>query len=321
MPGAYARDGARVVAERRAEGRIVDLTVRSPELGRDAEVRLLTPDGWQRRGPKDRWPVLYLFPGGDGDHRTWTEEYGIQEDPELRGTLVVMPGMPLFGFCTDWFNQGRGGPPAVEGFHLREMMPLLERDYGAGTRRAAAGESQGGFCAVSYAARHPGLFRAVASHSGFVHPLQHPRAVRAGATYLGLDWRAIWGDPAAHRANWRAHDPFYLAERLRGTSVHLASGDGTAGALDPPGTPPDPHIPGLEDPARPFPEDVLSPTEAVMEEESRTLAARLKAAGVAVTTHFYAGTHAPPYWRRELHRSLPLLLQALDGPPGRGCRA
>ncbi|MEV6168020.1 alpha/beta hydrolase family protein [Streptomyces sp. NPDC051954] len=316
LPGAYARDAARVVREHRASERIVDLTVRSPALGRDAQVRLLTPEGWQRRGPHDRWPVLYLFAGGDGNHRTWTEEYKVQQKPELRDTLVVMPEMPLFGFYTDWFNQGRGGPPAVEGFHLREVLPLLERDYGAGDRRAAAGESQGGFGAVSYAARHPGLFPAVASYSGFVHPLQHPRAVRAGTAYLGLDWRAIWGDPVTHRTNWQAHDPYYQAESLRGTRVHLSSGDGRLGALDPPGTEPDPHIPGLEDPTRPFPADVYSPTEAVMNEESQTLATRLKQTGVRVTTHFYPGTHSPAYWREELDRTLPMLLRGL-GSGGR----
>ncbi|MER6807187.1 MULTISPECIES: alpha/beta hydrolase [Streptomyces] len=311
-PGAQAREDIRVVDERRAGSRIVDLTVRSPALGRDARVRLLTPDGWERRGRHDRWPVLYLFAGGDGDHETWTREYEVHRKPSLRDTLVVMPEMPLYGFYSDWWNHGDGGPPAVESFHLREVLPLLERDYGAGTRRAAAaGESQGGFGALSYAARHPGLFRAVASYSGFVHPLQHPHAVRAGMTYLGLDWSALWGDPVAQRALWQAHDPYYLAERLRGTRVHLAGGDGRAGVLDPPGTAPDPHIPGLEDPDDPFPDDVISPTETLMGEESRTVAIRLKRAGVHVSTHFYAGTHSPPYWWRELDRTLPMLLRAL----------
>ncbi|MCE7051436.1 alpha/beta hydrolase [Streptomyces purpurascens] len=308
---AHAHEGVRVVDEQRTESRIVDLTVRSAALGRDARVRLLTPDGWERRGRHDQWPVLYLFIGGDGDHEAWTREYEVQKKPELRGILVVMPEMPLYGFYSDWWNHGRGGPPAVESFHLREVLPLLERDYGAGTRRVAAGESQGGFGALSYAARHPGLFRAVTSYSGFVHPLQHPHAVRAGMTYLGLDWLALWGDPVAQRAIWQERDPYCLAERLRGTRVHLSSGDGRAGALDPPGTEPDPHIPGLEDPDHPFPEDVISPTETLMGEESRAVAARLRRAGVQVSTHFYAGTHSPPYWWRELDRTLPMLLRAL----------
>lgn len=305
--------GARVVDERTAGHRLVDLTVDSTALGRQARVRMLTPDGWERRRPGDRWPVLYLLVGGDGNHKAWTEDYEarLQDVPELRDVLVVMPEMPLFGFYSDWWNGGAGGTPAVETFHLEEVRPLLERRYGAGSRRVAAGESQGGFGAFSYAARHPGLFGAVASYSGFVHPLQHPHAVRAGMTYLGLDWTAVWGDPVAQRANWEAHDPYYLAEALRDTPAHLSSGDGTKGVLDPPDVEPDPEIPGLEDPSDPFPDDVISPTETLMQRESHALASRLRAEGAPVTTHFYAGTHSPAYWAREFHRSLPLLLGAL----------
>ncbi|MEU9958778.1 alpha/beta hydrolase family protein [Streptomyces sp. NPDC050982] len=308
-----APPGARIIAEKKAGERLVDLTVDSPALGRTAKVRLLTPDGWEGRRPGETWPTLYLLVGGDGNHKAWSEDYDarLQELPDLRDVLVVMPEMPLFGFYSDWLNSGEGGPPAVEPFHLREVRPLLERRFGAGARRVAAGESQGGFGALSYAARHPGLFRAVASYSGFVHPLRHPHAVRAGMTYLGLDWTAVWGDPVAQRANWQAHDPYYLADRLRTTPVHLSGGDGTAGVLDPPGTPPDVEIPGLEDPADPFPEDAISPTETLMQRQSRSLATRLASVGAPVTTHFYAGTHSPPYWKRELYRSLPMLLSAL----------
>ncbi|CAM5369394.1 putative protein [Streptomyces alboniger] len=304
---------ARVIDEDQVGRRLVDLTVESPALDRTAKVRLLTPDGWALRGPHENWPVLYLLVGGDGNYKAWSEDYGVRlrELPELRDVLVVMPEMPLFGFYSDWFNDGDGGPPAVETFHLDEVRPLLERDYGAGTRRAAAGESQGGFGALSYGARHPGLFRAAASYSGYVHPLMHPHAVKAGMTYLGLDWKAVWGDPVTERANWRAHDPYYLAERLRGTPVYLSSGDGTAGPLDEPGAEPDPQIPGLEDPTDPFPPDAISPTETLMLRETRSLAGRLRALGAPVTTHFYAGTHDPPYWAREFYRSLPMLLRSL----------
>ncbi|MFJ8001782.1 alpha/beta hydrolase [Streptomyces sp. NPDC096310] len=308
--------GARVIEERAAGERLVDLTVRSPALAGDGAVRLLTPDGWEERRPGDRWPVLYLLAGGDGDHLTWTEEYGIQDLPELRHTLVVMPAMPLFGFYSDWWRRAEDGPRAVETFHLREVRPLLERRYGAGTRRAVAGESQGGFGALAYTARNPGMFRGAASYSGFVHPSAHPRAVRAAMTYLGLDWRRLWGDPVAQRGVWEAHDPYHLAPWLGRTPVFVSSGDGRAGALDPDDVRPDPEIPGLEDPARPFPEDVISPTEALMGEESRAVAERLRRQGTPLTTHFYRGTHDPVYWERELRRSLPMLLRSLGPQPG-----
>lgn len=91
----------------------------------------------------------------------------------------------------------------------------------------------------------------------------------------------------------------------------LVGGDGRAGVLDAPDVEPDPHVPGLEDPSRPFPGDVLSPTEALMGEEGRAVARRLAHAGVPVTAHFYPGTHAPAYWVREAHRTLPWLLRQL----------
>ncbi|MFD4829973.1 alpha/beta hydrolase [Streptomyces uncialis] len=294
-------------------GRIVDLALPSTALGRTARVRLLTPDGWHARRPSRRWPTLYLLPGGDGDHLPWTQDYGIQHLPALRHTLVVMPEMPLFGFYSDWWNHGAGGPPAVESFHLREVLPLMEREYGAGARRAVAGQSQGGFGALSYSARHRGLFRAAASFSGYVHPHQHPRAVRAAMDYLRLDPPALWGHPERQRHIWEAHDPAYLTDRLAGIPVHLSCGDGRLGPLDPPGTLPDEHIPGMEDPDDPFPADVLSPTEAIMEAENRTLEPLLRASGARVTTHYHSGTHDPAYWSRELRRSLPMLLAALHG--------
>lgn len=70
-------------------------------------------------------------------------------------------------------------------------------------------------------------------------------------------------------------------------------------------------MPGLEDPDDPFPKDVLSPTEAIMAAENPAMAVRLRAHGVPVTTHFYRGTHSPPYWERELRSALPALLRNL----------
>jgi S-formylglutathione hydrolase FrmB len=49
--------------------------------------------------------------------------------------------------------------------------------------------------------------------------------------------------------------------------------------------------------------------------QSIALLARLRELRIPVTTDFYGpGTHTWPYWERELHRSLPMLLDAL----GRG---
>ncbi|WP_151484159.1 alpha/beta hydrolase [Streptomyces albicerus] len=286
--------GPRVVAEEKVGPRLVDLTVSSPALGRTAKVRLLTPDGWNERRKGQRWPVLYLLHGCCDTYDSWTRETDVATLPQLRHTLVVMPEGGPAGWYSDWWNHGNGGPPAWETFHLRELRPLLEHGYGAGPRRVIAGLSMGGLGSLLYAAHHPGMFRAAASYSGVVHPLHgdFPSGLMDLLKDFGEDPLALWGDPVAQRAIWEAHDPYYLANRLRSIPVFLSSGDGTAGPFDAPGAHDD--------------------LEAVLNEMNHAVADRLKAAGVRLTTDFYGpGTHNWPYWERELHRSLPLLLHAL----------
>lgn len=288
--------GARVIKEEWIAPRQLDLTIASPALGGPAKVRLLTPHGWEQRRPGQHWPVFYLLHGCCGDYTSWTSLTDVASVAELRDVLVVMPEAGNVGFYSDWWNAGTGGSPAWEEFHLTEVRRILERDYGAGARRVVAGLSMGGFGALSYAGRHPGLFRAAASYSGVVDTRHTP-----GATdfVLGLvqgyvsDPLALWGDPTRQASIWAAHNPVDLARELRHTPLYLSSGNGQTGPLDPPGS--------------------TSDLETLLESENRLLADRLRASGARhVETHFYGpGTHSWPYWQRELHRSLPMLLDVL----------
>jgi S-formylglutathione hydrolase FrmB len=278
--------GAAVRAERQVGPRMLDLTVRSAALGADARVRLITPVGWPKDGR--RWPVLYLLHGCCDTYESWTRSTDVETLPQLRHVLVVMPEGGAVGFYSDW----RDGP-AWETFHLEELRALLERDYGAGTRRAVAGLSMGGLGAMGYAARHRDLFGAAAAFSGTLHPLAHPR------WYLGLfagftdNPAAIWGDPDTEREVWRAHDPTELADRLRGVGLFVSSGDGRRGPYDAPD-------------ARP---DLL---ERTVLGENRAFVAELRRLRIPVQTDFYGrGTHTWPYFERELERALPVLREAL----------
>jgi S-formylglutathione hydrolase FrmB len=290
---ADSRDGggrearATVVRETRAGPRQVDLEVRSPALGRTAMVRLLTPDGWSE-GAARRWPVLYLLHGCCDTYVSWTRSTAIERIAALRRVLVVMPEAGDVGFYSDWL---RG--PAWERFHLRELRGLLERDYGAGPRRAIAGLSMGGLGALGYAARNPGLFLAAASFSGTLHPLRSPTSYLALFAAFADDAADVWGDPKGDRAVWARHDPTELAGRLRGMPVFVSAGDGRTGPLDEPGAGDGRIEPGVL-------------------RESRAFAARARRLGVRVRTDFYGpGTHSWPYWERELRRALPLLLRPL----------
>jgi diacylglycerol O-acyltransferase / trehalose O-mycolyltransferase len=295
LPGRpRAADGAAVVAERRVGPRIVDLTVRSPALGGTGKVRLLTPPGWSTGRERRRWPTLYLLHGCCDAYDSWTRETDIEELPALRRVLVVMPEGGEVGFYSNWRGDGK---PAWESYHLGELRQILERGYGAGARRAVAGLSMGGLGAMDYAARHPGLFRAAASFSGLLHPLEDVRF------YLNLfsahtdDPLDIWGDPDRQRRVWAAHDPTELAARLQGARLFVSAGDGRPGPFEQPGQ--------LED-----------AVEATVYREGRAFARRLRRLHIPVEADFYGhGVHDWPYWARELERSLPLLLGALGVRP------
>ncbi len=293
---AHPGHGATVVSQVQVAPRQVDLTIDSPALGTTVPVRLLTPDGWDTRRPGQRWPTLWLLAGCCGDYTAWTARTDVASIPELRNVLVVMPEAGTTGFYSNWWNNGEGGAPAWETFHLTELRDLLEHGYGAGPDRTVAGLSMGGFGALSYAARHPGMFRAAASYSGVVHPLYQPGGpenVIGIVQSEGFDGTALWGDPVAQHQIWAAHDPYTLAGALRDTPLFLSCGDGTAGPFDQPGA--------------------TSAFETLFLAENQSLAQRLTAVHARhVVTDFYGpGTHSWPYWQRELHRSLPLLLGAM----------
>lgn len=283
-----------VVSETQVAERQVDLAIASPALGETVNVRLLTPDGWDERGPGDRWPVLFLLHGCCGDYTSWTAMTDVAELPELRHVLVVMPEAGDAGWYSDWWNEGDGGTPAWETFHLREVLPILSHEYGAGQQRVVAGLSMGGLGSLLYAGRHPGMFQAAASFSGVVHPLAEggPEWVMGFVERYGFDPLRLWGDPVEQRSVWEEHDPAFLAKGLRRIPVYLSCGDGTAGVFDEPGA--------------------VNPLEEHLLVENEQTAAALRDAKVEVTTDFYGGgTHSWPYWERGLHRSMPMLLDAL----------
>jgi S-formylglutathione hydrolase FrmB len=283
---ATADDGAHVVARQWIDERTLDLTIDSPAMGADEQVRLLLPPDANTR-PHQRWPVLYLLHGCCDSYVSWTRSTDVERLTAGTDVLVVMPEAGTDGFYSDWWNGGDGGSPRWETFHLTELRQILERGFRAGPRRAVAGLSMGGYGAMKYA--ETGLFRAAASYSGVVDPLNDPDGVLAD-----LYPDALWGDPVAQRAVWEANDPTDHVDHLHGVKLFVASGNGQ------PGGPYDGSS------------QTIDRTEAEVYAESRNLVHALRQAHVPVSTDFYGpGHHAWQYWQRDLHRSFPMLMRAI----------
>ncbi|MBW8482951.1 alpha/beta hydrolase [Actinomadura parmotrematis] len=303
-----ADTGARIVARKQLDAHTFDITVKTPSLAKTAPVRVITPKGWSATSAR-RWPVLYTFHGGVDHYESWTRSTDIEQLAAKWNVLVVMPEADVDGSYTDWYNYGKGGTPKWETFHTTDVVQLMERNFRASTVRAAMGISSGGEGAFTYAARHKGMFRYAASFSGILHLTKPgiPAILMAEGVYGmgdgGNDPFRIWGPITGDMANWKAHDPYLLANNLRGTGLYISSGlTGNPGALDP-------KVTGYDF----LKARVLGGvSEQVAGSASQSMAARLKQLGIPATTHFYQdGWHQWAYWQIEMHTAWPLIMKSI----------
>jgi diacylglycerol O-acyltransferase/trehalose O-mycolyltransferase len=273
-----------VVSRQRRGTRLEDWTLQTPALRDPTGVRVLLPAGYGS-DPRRRYPVLYLLHGADSDYRSWTRYGDAQAITAHAPVIVVMPDGGSDGWYTDWYEGDRPVQPRWETYHVGELVPWIDATYrtiAARRGRAIAGLSMGGYGALSYAARHPGTFAAAASFSG---------ALEVGSA-------AAWGERSANEARWRAHLPISIAAGLRRLAlVELRTGDGRPGPLDPRGTKPGCGACALE---------------RYLRSSNVRLHARLRALGIRhVWDDYGPGTHAWPYWRRDLRETLPDLVRVL----------
>lgn len=290
--GAPAADAARVVVSSR-EGRTVDWTVRSTSVPGEQPVRILLPRSYDAH-PTTKWPVLYLLHGCCDTFASWTRSTDVLQFTENAGVIIVMPDGGPVGFYSDW----RHGP-RWERYHTVELPRLLASRFRVDGRAAIAGPSMGGRGALDYAARHPGQYVAAASFSGMVDSSlsdYEPTIYLNLLLDMGVDDPAnLWGEPTRQAAVWRAHDPYDLAARLKGTALFVSCGTGEYGPFD-----------------TAIGEYDHDQTEATLAAGNMAFVARLHTLGIPVQAEITTpGTHTWPYWQRELHHAWPLLAREL----------
>lgn len=261
------------------DARMTELTFTTPALGAPVKVRVLVPRE-AAANPSARYPVLYLLHGSGGDAAAWTN---LDAEPltEGMGLVVVMPDGGSDGWYTNWPN---GSRPRWEDFHVDELIPWIEAHepvIAARSKRAIAGFSMGGFGAMSYAARHPDVFAAAASFSGALD-LGTPKGSAPGLVEV-QPWGA-WDGP---EIRWRGHNPYDLAENLRGIGLQVYTGDG----------------------------DGTDGTEPIIAAQSRSFAARLGQLGIARTFVDYGRAgHQGEFFKRDLQQALPGLMGRFAHP-------
>jgi S-formylglutathione hydrolase FrmB len=316
QPGFTSGNGLTVQAVDQLDPRLYDLTLSSTAVDGTLHIRVLMPDGYEQH-PTRHYPVVYLFPGTQDTAAKWTESGGVEATTAGRPLITVMPDLGVGGdgggYCANWFNGGKGGHPRWESFEADQVVPFIDRNLRTlATRagRAVFGVSQGGFCALSLASRHPDMFAAAGSFSGVIDTATDPFAVKTGTaevqgtTMLDAvsDPNAMFGSRAAQEINWAAYDPATLVANLRGMRVWAYTGNGRPGPLVP-----------------------ASDSDVTDETEVHALTLRWKAAadraGVPVTLDAYGpGSHNWPYWQRDLQWLIGPLMRVFAHPPAAPAR-
>jgi diacylglycerol O-acyltransferase/trehalose O-mycolyltransferase len=294
-PTGTADDGSYISTETWLDGRMADLSVGSIAVDARVPVRIIVPAGWSANESGRTWPVLYLLHGAHDDYTAWTRETDIESFAASRGVIVVMPSAGPTGIPTRWWNGGKNKPD-YETFQAVELMQLLERDFHAGSTRAVAGVSTGGYGAIMMAAHYPGTFTAAASYSGVVNTTYPgmPAVMRAIVARESIQPDALWGDPIRNVQLWNTDNPYAQATDLRNTSLFLSCGDGTG----------------------PTQSAALGQTlEKAVRPQNLAFAARLNVLGIPVQTDFYTGgVHDWVSWKGAFAASWPMLAAGLGLP-------
>ncbi|MGI8677892.1 MAG: alpha/beta hydrolase [Jatrophihabitans sp.] len=304
--------GIHVVSAQQVDDRLWSLSVSTPALGRAVRVRVLLPTGYADN-PEQRYPVLYLFHGTSGGPDDWLNQGDAAQTTAGRPLVVVMPdaGFDNDGgsWFTNWYDTHTAlGPSQWETFHIDQLIPWVDaniRTVADRSGRAIAGLSQGGFGAMSYAARHPDMFAAAASFSGAPDIDRDPVVVPVStgviegtAAYLdGVEPVAMFGPRLTNEINWSAHDPATLSTNLRGTSLFMWTATGLPGPYD---TAPNPTASAIE---------AITHLSTVLFHE------HLQQEGIpSYYDDYVLGTHIFPYWARDLREFVGPLMDVFAHP-------
>jgi S-formylglutathione hydrolase FrmB len=272
------------------------LFIDSPAMGHVMQVQVLHPAGSRAR------PSYYLLDGLDPgpDQSTWTNATDAEPFFANKNVNVVLPMGGEASYYTNWEHDDPNlGHYQWETFLTRELPPIIDGTFAGNGVNAIGGLSMGGIAAFVLAVRNPALYRAVVGYSACPDMGLAQWPIMFSIANRGGDPGNMWGLPGS--ADWGAHDPALLADRLRGKTIYLSTGSGVPG----------PHELELKPQ---LPENILTgvPIEAAVDTCVTAFAQRLRALNIpADIVQNPVGTHSWAYWKDDLHASWPTLARAL----------
>jgi putative tributyrin esterase len=135
----------------------------SSALSREMPYEVILPAGYSRS--QERYPVLYLLHGWQGDETNWVSLTHLVEDASLYKLIVVTPRAG-----NSWYvNLATQTKDRYADYVFQDLIAEVDahfRTIASPHERAVAGNSMGGYGALLFSLRHPGAFAFAASISG-----------------------------------------------------------------------------------------------------------------------------------------------------------
>jgi len=186
-----------------------DGNFQSASLGRSMKYRILLPAGYDSSAR--RYPVLYLLHGLMGSYVDWESKTHLDDYAAPLSLIVVMPDAD-----DSWYSNSVGNPQErFEDYIAKDLISEIDKIYRTiATRhgRAIAGLSMGGYGAMKFALKYPGLFVFAASFSGAEVVVHDPGyKIRFGPKYDEQIVSIFGGGMTAARSE---NDVFALAGKI-----------------------------------------------------------------------------------------------------------
>ena len=209
-PGANHASRPSVVS-RRVFQPVVNGVFHSESLNRDMHYRIFLPRAYQK--PAQHFPVLYLLHGLYGDYTNWDTRTHLEQYAEPLPLIIVMPDAG-----DSWYTNSATVPgDRFEDYIVKDLIPEIDSHYRtipSRPARAIAGLSMGGYGAMKFALKYPGLFAYAGSLSG---AFDAPRDLDVRVPQFREKLLAVFG-PSGD-ANRSVNDLFLLLDKVDAASL------------------------------------------------------------------------------------------------------
>jgi S-formylglutathione hydrolase FrmB len=196
-----------------AHSKVECSTLESKILAREVPYCAMLPPSYAEDKAR-RYPVAYYLHGlGDNEQSLvnlggWSIYDRLMREKKIGEFVVLAPA----GFASFYINS-RDGKFRYEDFFLHEFLPAMEKKYRIGktrSQRGILGVSMGGYGALHYAFKYPGMFSAVSANM--------PALIEHLPPELSSEWQQklmgrVFGDPP-DTAFYEKNSPFRLARNV-----------------------------------------------------------------------------------------------------------